>query len=179
MQTEYCSELVFAFAVSKNIWFKIPGVEVSFGKKKHFIKTCKRNKKKKSNKQLRPQYGIFCRLAGVAFVAPVVNYEWPSLSKKFVRKDYRRGLIKWCFRISKYAPGLLHWWISQKLFPSTTSVLESNQLYFNSNDIEVLKRTTGFPMLTKVINNLQRNLFSSCSTQKLKVCIRFSCFCLF
>ncbi|CAF1863041.1 unnamed protein product [Brassica oleracea] len=89
------------------------------------------------------------RLAGVAFVAPVVNYGWPSLSKKLIKKDYRRGLIKWCFRISKYAPGLLHWWISQKLFPSTTSVLESNQLYFNSSDIEVLKRITGFPMLTK------------------------------
>ncbi|CAF2282391.1 BnaA04g15910D [Brassica napus] len=89
------------------------------------------------------------RLAGVAFVAPVVNYGWPSLSKKLIKKDYRRGLIKWCFRISKYAPGLLHWWISQKLFPSTTSVLESNQLYFNTSDIEVLKKTTGFPMLTK------------------------------
>ncbi|KAL0740991.1 hypothetical protein Bca4012_082504 [Brassica carinata] len=38
---------------------------------------------------------------------------------------------------------------SQKLFPSTTSVLESNKLYFNSSDIEVLKRITGFPMLTK------------------------------
>lgn len=94
--------------------------------------------------------GFACRLAGVAFVAPVVNYGWPSLSKKLIKKDYRRGLIKWCFRISKYAPGLLHWWISQKLFPSTTSVLESNQLYFNSSDIEVLKRITGFPMLTKV-----------------------------
>ncbi|KAL0897505.1 hypothetical protein Bca101_081466 [Brassica carinata] len=89
------------------------------------------------------------RLAGVAFVAPVVNYGWPSLSKKLIKKDYRKGLIKWCFRISKYAPGLLHWWISQKLFPSTTSVLESNKLYFNSSDIEVLKRITGFPMLTK------------------------------
>ncbi|XP_013747077.2 uncharacterized protein LOC106449964 [Brassica napus] len=89
------------------------------------------------------------RLAGVAFVAPVVNYGWPSLSKKLIKKDYRRGLIKWCFRISKYAPGLLHWWISQKLFPSTTSVIESNQLYFNTSDIEVLKRITGFPMLTK------------------------------
>lgn len=106
-------------------------------------------------------YWISCRLAGVAFVAPVVNYWWPSLSKKLIKKDYRRVLIKWCFRISKYAPGLLHWWISHKLFTSTTSVLESNQLYFNSNDIEVLKRITGFPMLTKVIYNLHHNIFSS------------------
>ncbi|KAL1203498.1 hypothetical protein V5N11_009859 [Cardamine amara subsp. amara] len=100
------------------------------------------------------------RLAGVAFVAPVVNYRWPSLSKKLIKKDYRRVFIKWCFRISKYAPGLLHWWISHKLFPSTTSALESNQLYFNSNDIEVLKRITGFPMLTK--DKLrERNVFDT------------------
>ncbi|KAG7653533.1 Alpha/Beta hydrolase fold [Arabidopsis suecica] len=90
------------------------------------------------------------RLSGVAFVAPVVNYRWPSLPKKLIKKDYRRGIIKWGLRISKYAPGLLHWWVIQKLFPSTSSVLESNPVYFNSCDIEVLKRTTGFPMLTKV-----------------------------
>ncbi|VVB14779.1 unnamed protein product [Arabis nemorensis] len=49
---------------------------------------------------------------------------------------------------------------SQKLFPSNTSVLESNQLYFSSNDIEVLKRIIGFPMLTK--NKLrERNVFDT------------------
>ncbi|XP_023644759.1 uncharacterized protein LOC17897151 isoform X2 [Capsella rubella] len=89
------------------------------------------------------------RLSGVAFVAPVVNYRWPSLPTKLIKKDYRRGIIKWGLRISKYAPGLLHWWVIQKLFPSTSSVLESNPVYFNSHDMEVLKRTTGFPMLTK------------------------------
>lgn len=114
------------------------------GKKKHFT----RRQRQANNRDLSKD--SYCRLAGVAFVAPVVNYGWPSLSKKLIKKDYRRRLIKWCFRISKYAPGLLHWWISQKLFPSTTSVLESNQRYFNSSDIEVLKRITGFPMLTKV-----------------------------
>jgi len=90
------------------------------------------------------------RLSGVAFVAPVVNYRWPSLPKKLIKKDYRRDLLKWCLRISKYAPGLLHWWVIQKVFPSTSSVLESNPVYFNTNDMEVLKRTTGFPMLTEV-----------------------------
>ncbi|VVA90483.1 unnamed protein product [Arabis nemorensis] len=89
------------------------------------------------------------RLSGVAFVAPVVNYRWPSLPKKLIKKDYRRGILKWCLRISKFAPGLLHWWVIQKVFPSTSSVLESNPVYFNSLDMEVLKRITGFPMFTK------------------------------
>ncbi|KAJ4869218.1 hypothetical protein Rs2_49236 [Raphanus sativus] len=35
------------------------------------------------------------RLSGVAFVAPVVNYLWPSLPKKLIKNDYRGGLFKW------------------------------------------------------------------------------------
>lgn len=90
----------------------------------------------------------------MAFVAPVVNYRWPSLPKKLIKKDYRRGIIRWCLRISRFAPGLLHWWVVQKVIPSNSSVLESNPVYFNSHDVEVLKRTTGFPMLTKVTHTL-------------------------
>ncbi|CAN7134577.1 unnamed protein product [Brassica rapa subsp. narinosa] len=91
------------------------------------------------------------RLSGVAFVAPVVNYWWPSLPKNLIKENYMGGLIKWGLRISKRAPGLLHWLIIliQKVLPSTSSVLESKQVYFNSHDMEVLKRTTGFPMFTK------------------------------
>ncbi|XP_018467910.2 uncharacterized protein LOC108839655 [Raphanus sativus] len=100
------------------------------------------------------------RLSGVAFVAPVVNYRWPSLPKKLIKKDYRRGIIRWCLRISRFAPGLLHWWVVQKVIPSNSSVLESNPVYFNSHDVEVLKRTTGFPMLTK--DKLrERNVFDT------------------
>nr|VDC65201.1 unnamed protein product [Brassica rapa] len=107
------------------------------------------------------EYSIFfCRLSGVAFVAPVVNYRWPSLPKKLIKKDYRRGIIRWCLRISRFAPGLLHWWVVQKVIPSNSSVLESNPVYFNSHDVEVLKRTTGFPMLTK--DKLrERNVFDT------------------
>ncbi|CAN6884122.1 unnamed protein product [Brassica oleracea] len=100
------------------------------------------------------------KLSGVAFVAPVVNYRWPSLPKKLIKKDYRRGIIRWCLRISRFAPGLLHWWVVQKVIPSNSSVLESNPVYFNSHDVEVLKRTTGFPMLTK--DKLrERNVFDT------------------
>ncbi|CAF2105757.1 unnamed protein product, partial [Brassica napus] len=91
------------------------------------------------------------RLSGVAFVAPVVNYLWPSLPNELIKEDYMGGLIEWGLRISKFAPRLLHWLVIliQKVLPSTSSVLESKQVYFNSHDMEVLKRTTGFPMFTK------------------------------
>nr|VDD08201.1 unnamed protein product [Brassica rapa] len=90
-------------------------------------------------------------LSGVAFVAPVVNYWWPSLPKNLIKENYMGGLIRWGLRISKLAPGLLHWLVifTQKVLASTSSVLESKQVYFSSHDMEVLKRTTGFPMFTK------------------------------
>ncbi|KAH0893171.1 hypothetical protein HID58_055600, partial [Brassica napus] len=89
------------------------------------------------------------RLAGVAMVAPVVNYRWPSIPKSLMKNDYRREVLKWSFWIAKYFPGLLHWWVTQNMFP-TTSVLEKTPAnYFNDQDIEVLKHTKGFPMLSK------------------------------
>lgn len=89
------------------------------------------------------------RLAGVAMVAPVANYRWPSIPKSLMKNDCRREVMKWSFRIANYFPGLLQWWVTQNMFPST-SMLERNPIYFNDQDIEILKHTKGFPMLTKV-----------------------------
>ncbi|KAH9699789.1 Hydrolase 4 domain-containing protein [Citrus sinensis] len=88
------------------------------------------------------------RLAGVALIVPTINYEWPSLPQSLIRTDYRRRLIQWSLWIAKHIPGLLYWWITQKDVPST-SVLERNPVYFSDRDIEVLKTTKGFPMLTQ------------------------------
>lgn len=83
-------------------------------------------------------------------VAPVINFRWPSIPKSLMKNDYRREVAKWSFWIANYFPGLLQWWVTQNMFP-TTSMLEKNPLYFNDQDVEVLKHTKGFPMLTKVI----------------------------
>ncbi|KAG6632112.1 uncharacterized protein LOC122292976 isoform X1 [Carya illinoinensis] len=88
------------------------------------------------------------RLAGVAFVVPVVNYWWPSLPHSLIREDYRRKLVRWSIWFANYAPGLLYWWVTQKWLPST-SVLERNPLFFNDRDIDILKTISGFPMLTQ------------------------------
>ncbi|KAF3439445.1 hypothetical protein FNV43_RR17723 [Rhamnella rubrinervis] len=88
------------------------------------------------------------RLAGVALVVPVVNYWWPSLPDSLIRGDYRRRLVQWSIWLAHYAPGLLYWWATQKWIPST-SVVERNSIFFNNRDIDVLKTTPGFPMLTQ------------------------------
>lgn len=92
---------------------------------------------------------ICYRLAGVAFVVPVVNYQWPSLPANLTRSDHRRKLVKWSLWFAKYAPKLLHWWVTQSWFLST-SVLEKNRVFFNDGDIEILKKIKGFPMLSQV-----------------------------
>ncbi|EEF38519.1 catalytic, putative [Ricinus communis] len=88
------------------------------------------------------------RLAGTALIAPVVNYRWASLPQNLIRYDYRRKLIQWALWFSNHAPGLLHWWVTQQWLPST-SVLEKNPLFFSDQDLEVLKKIPGFPMLSK------------------------------
>lgn len=89
------------------------------------------------------------RLAGVALVVPYINYKWPSLPKDLTRDDYRRGLSKWTVFVASYAPSLLHWWLTQKLFPSST-VLDRNPTFFSRKDLEVLKNTPGYQLLSQV-----------------------------
>ncbi|XP_019451210.1 PREDICTED: uncharacterized protein LOC109353406 isoform X1 [Lupinus angustifolius] len=88
------------------------------------------------------------RLAGLAMIAPVVNYQWPSIPKNLIRDDYRRRIIQLSLCLAKCCPRLLHWWVSQKWLPSN-SVIEKNPAFFNNRDIDILKTIPGFPMLTK------------------------------
>ncbi|XP_059627562.1 uncharacterized protein LOC132270393 isoform X2 [Cornus florida] len=88
------------------------------------------------------------RLAGVALVVPVVNYSWPSLPDDVTNDDYRRNLARWALWTARYASGLLYWWLTQKLFPSST-VLDRNPTFFSNKDLEVLKNTPGYQLLSQ------------------------------
>ncbi|KAG4967490.1 hypothetical protein AAZX31_12G084600 [Glycine max] len=88
------------------------------------------------------------RLAGVAMIAPVINYLWPSFPESLIKEDYRRKLIKWSMWFANYFPRLLYWWVTQKWLPSN-SVIEKNPAFFNKRDIDILETIPGFPMLTK------------------------------
>ncbi|KAL9228576.1 hypothetical protein vseg_004139 [Gypsophila vaccaria] len=104
------------------------------------------------------------RLQGVAFMAPVVNYRWPSLPKSAVKDDFRKGLVKLALCLLKHVPGLLYWWMTQKVFP-TANVMEKNPVFFNERDVEVLKQTPGFELLNEnklekrsVFDNLRQDI---------------------
>ncbi|XP_027342561.1 uncharacterized protein LOC113855218 isoform X1 [Abrus precatorius] len=88
------------------------------------------------------------RLAGLALIAPVINYRWPSFPGSLIREDYRRKLVQWALWLANHCPKLLHWWVTQKWLPSA-AVIEKNPAFFNKSDIDILKTIPGFPMLTK------------------------------
>lgn len=92
---------------------------------------------------------MHCRLAGVALVVPFVNYKWQTLPKDLTKDDYRKQLCRWVIWITRYARGLLHWWLTQKLFPSATA-LEGNPTFFCDKDLDVLKNTPGYQLFTQV-----------------------------
>ncbi|KAK6163584.1 hypothetical protein DH2020_000448 [Rehmannia glutinosa] len=99
------------------------------------------------------------RLAGIALVVPYINYKWPSLPNDLTKDDYRKGLSRWSVLVARYAPGLLHWWLTQKLFPSST-VLDRNPTFFSRKDLEVLKNTPGYQLLSQ--NKIRnRSVFDS------------------
>lgn len=92
---------------------------------------------------------LICRLAGASLVVPYINYKWPSLPTDLTRDDYRKGLSRWTVFVASYAPRLLYWWLTQKLFPSST-VLDRNPTFFSRKDMEVLKNTPGYQLLSQV-----------------------------
>ncbi|KAH7864422.1 hypothetical protein Vadar_029441 [Vaccinium darrowii] len=93
------------------------------------------------------------RLAGAAFVVPMINYNWRSLPNELTKDDYRKNLARWALWVSRYTPGLVYWWFTQKMFPSST-VIDRNPAFFNDKDLEVLKNTPGFNLLGE--NKLQQ-----------------------
>lgn len=66
----------------------------------------------------------FCRLAGAAFLAPVINYWWPGFPKNLSSEAYNKQVLgdQWALRVAHYAPWLLHWWMNQSWLPTSTVI---------------------------------------------------------
>ncbi|XP_016502280.2 uncharacterized protein LOC107820503 [Nicotiana tabacum] len=82
------------------------------------------------------------RIAGVAFVVPIVNYQWPSLPVNLTEDDQRKKNYRWMMRIATYVPTLLYWWVTRKSSTSLTN--DSKHTYFTTKDLELLKNVPGF-----------------------------------
>ncbi|CAH9148117.1 unnamed protein product [Cuscuta epithymum] len=106
------------------------------------------------------------RLAGVALVVPFINYNWKSLPDYMAKDDYRKPLSQWVILLIRCAPALLHWWFTQKLFPSAT-VLDKNPAFFCDKDMEVLKSAQGYKLFTQ--DGLRSRVVFDSLTRDIKV----------
>lgn len=81
------------------------------------------------------------RLAGVAMVAPVVNYWWPSFPGNLSKQVFNEKLLQdqRTFWIAHHAPFLMYWWMTQKWFP-TLSALEGHPDALNEQDKEFARK---------------------------------------
>ncbi|CAA7027897.1 unnamed protein product [Microthlaspi erraticum] len=140
--------LVHGFRSSKNLEFSASkelieelGVYILFYDRCGYGESDKNSKRSVKSEvddiaELADQLEIGPKLSGVAFVAPTVNYLWPSIPEKLIKNDYRRVLIKWCLWMSKHEHGLLNLWFIQKLCLAAISVIASIPVNFNTRDTE-------------------------------------------
>ncbi|KAI3738142.1 hypothetical protein L2E82_28161 [Cichorium intybus] len=81
------------------------------------------------------------RLAGVTFIAPAINYWWPSLPANLSNEAYSKQFLQdqWCLRVAHYLPWLTYWWNTQRLFPSS-SVISHSPAILSRQDIQLVPR---------------------------------------
>ncbi|KAF5750502.1 exostosin family protein [Tripterygium wilfordii] len=81
------------------------------------------------------------RLAGVTLLTPVINYWWPGFPANLSIEAYNQQLPQdqWALRVAHYAPWLIDWWMTQKLFPSS-SVASHKPEILSAQDKEIAAR---------------------------------------
>ncbi|XP_041994226.1 uncharacterized protein LOC121744708 [Salvia splendens] len=80
------------------------------------------------------------RLAGVAMIAPVVNFWWPGFPAKLATEAYYEQFPQdqWALRVAHYAPSLVYWWNTQKWFPPSS--VAAGRPNFTAPDLQVLAK---------------------------------------
>jgi pimeloyl-ACP methyl ester carboxylesterase len=64
------------------------------------------------------------RLAGIAMFAPVINFWWTGFPPQKARAAFAKQVIgdRLALRVAHYAPWLVHWYMTQTIFPTSTTV---------------------------------------------------------
>ena len=85
-------------------------------------------------------------------MVPFVNFWWPSFPANLLTESFGRlpRSDQWTSRVAHYAPWLIHWWMTQKWFPSLT-LTSGDPIVFSQDDLEILKRLSETPSPGQVI----------------------------
>ncbi|XWS66685.1 hypothetical protein CRYUN_Cryun05aG0222100 [Craigia yunnanensis] len=87
------------------------------------------------------------RLAGATLFAPVVKYWWPHFPANVSNEAFNQKFPQnqWVIRVAHYAPWLVYWWNTKKLFP-VSGVLAGNSDFFSSQDKEIMSQISARKM---------------------------------
>ncbi|KVI05062.1 hypothetical protein Ccrd_016584, partial [Cynara cardunculus var. scolymus] len=80
------------------------------------------------------------RLAGVALIAPVVNYWWSSFPANLTMAAYKLQprQDQWAVGVSHYMPWLVYWWNTQNWFPGSSVIAGTPN--FSASDWELIAK---------------------------------------
>lgn len=86
------------------------------------------------------------RLSGVTLVVPVINFWWPSFPPDLIHEVYKKQLKRdqWKLWIAHHIPGLVYWWMTQKLFPYS-SIMQRHPILFNERDVATVQAMSKVP----------------------------------
>ncbi|KAL7586714.1 hypothetical protein Lser_V15G36496 [Lactuca serriola] len=83
------------------------------------------------------------RLAGVALIAPVVNYWWSSFPANLSLEAYKLQprQDQFAVGVSHYAPWLVYWWNTQRWFPGSSVI--AGKPNFSASDWDLISKLRG------------------------------------
>ncbi|PKI40522.1 uncharacterized protein LOC116211963 [Punica granatum] len=86
------------------------------------------------------------RLAGVALIVPVINFWWLSFPPKLVNEAFKQQLKRdqWKLWIAHHTPGLLYWWMTQRMFPYS-SIMQRHPILLNERDLKTIQAMSKIP----------------------------------
>lgn len=84
------------------------------------------------------------RLAGVALIAPVINYWWPGFPTNLSSEGYylQPPQDQWALRVAHHAPWLTYWWNTQKWFPASSVAARAPHI-MSRQDMEIIPKMIG------------------------------------
>ncbi|EYU36070.1 hypothetical protein MIMGU_mgv1a014003mg [Erythranthe guttata] len=97
-----------------------------------------------------PVYGclkyIPHRLSGAALIVPFVNYWWKCFPSKLSKEALGTLPLsdQWTFRVARFAPWLVNWWMTQKWFTSL-SIMHGKLDIFAPSDLEIIRQLSASP----------------------------------
>ncbi|KAK6138183.1 hypothetical protein DH2020_028067 [Rehmannia glutinosa] len=86
------------------------------------------------------------RLSGAALVVPLTHFWWRCFPAKLSNEALNGLLVqqRWTYRVARYTPWLVHWWMNQKWLPSLSNLVGKPDP-FSRSDLEILKQLAGAP----------------------------------